>query len=106
MNRAYILYGPKVAKVVFTLRKTIIFYFLKVCKKYFHFSIVKVKKMFISENMYRCEKENNDHASSCCPEITTVTQIGYLMYVAQCKMKMQGEEERKCAGLYVKKLRI
>ena len=61
--------------------------------------------MFISENMYRCEKEN-DHPSSCCPEITTVTQIGYLMYVAQCKMKMQGKKERKCAGLYVKKLRI
>lgn len=31
LNRAYILYGSKVAKVVFTLRKTIIFYFFLKC---------------------------------------------------------------------------
>lgn len=31
--------------------------------------------MFISENMYRCEKENNDHLSSCCPEITSLGSV-------------------------------
>lgn len=50
--------------------------------------------MFISENMYRCEKENSKYYH---PAVEIAVW-------AQCKM-ITGGRTRKCTGLYVKSIK-